>query len=476
MKRLTYFIGLGVISSLLLLLSGSAISVEIQRTALVIGNANYNTSPLRNSINDAADMAAALKKLGFIVTLITDANLKKMERSVRKFGIQLRQGGVGLFYYAGHGIQVGGRNYLIPVDAVIASESDVKYETMDAGRVLGKMEDAHNDVNIIILDACRDNPFGRGFRSYTRGLARIDAPSGSILAFATAPGDVAADGSGRNGLYTSKLLQHMAAPGRPIEQVFKNVRKDVVSASGGSQIPWESSSLISDFYFVSPGKTLQKSLVQKKAYNKPPNVQQSGPQKQVVAAIPSLKPQSKLNLRKKPLEILKYNSIKNMIFMYNFFESANNRSGRFENKFVDNKDGTITDLSTGLIWEKSGSIKTLNDYNAKQYVKRLNRSSFAGYSDWRIPTVEELASILHHIKSDKGVYLAPLFSASQKRCWTIDGAEVFPYFDQLKSTWIVDFSSGRIEASQKIKKATGAGLEKYERYKKNKVKAVRSIQ
>jgi hypothetical protein len=254
MKNLKHFICLCSLSFLVIIFTNSVFSSEIQRTALVIGNSQYKPSALRNSVNDAVDMAAALKRLGFAVTLVTDANLRNMEKSVAHFGRQLHKGGVGLFYYAGHGMQVGGRNYLIPLDAVIESESDVKYESMDVGRVLGKMEDAHNDINIIILDACRDNPFGRGFRSYTRGLARIDAPSGSILAYATAPGDVAADGSGRNGLYTSKLLHHITAPGTPIEQIFKNVRKDVVMASHGRQVPWESSSLIRDFYFVSHKK------------------------------------------------------------------------------------------------------------------------------------------------------------------------------------------------------------------------------
>jgi len=259
LKQLIYFICLGIIVSLVLLLTASAFSAEIQRTALVIGNAKYKLSTLRNPVNDAEDMAASLKKSGFLVTSVTNANLKLMEQSVFDFGQQLRKGGVGLFYYAGHGIQVNGRNYLIPIDARIESESDVKYASVDVGRILGKMEDAHNDINIIVLDACRDNPFSRGFRSYNRGLARIDAPSGSILAYATAPGDVAADGSGRNGLYTSKLLKHMTAPGTPIEQIFKNVRKDVVMASEGRQVPWESSSLISDFYFVSTKKSVKEA-------------------------------------------------------------------------------------------------------------------------------------------------------------------------------------------------------------------------
>jgi uncharacterized caspase-like protein len=237
----------------------SSTLAQERRTALVIGNADYRTSPLRNPVNDATDMATALERIGFSVSLKTNADQRTMEDAIRALGFELRKGGVGLFYFAGHGIQVNGRNYLIPIDANIQSEPDARFEALDAGRVLSYMEDASNELNIIILDACRDNPFSRNFRSYKRGLAKIDAPSGSILAYATSPGKVAADGSGRNGLYTSRLLEHIARPGVPIELMFKNVRIDVVKASDGGQIPWESSSLISNFFFV-PSKA-QSAMV-----------------------------------------------------------------------------------------------------------------------------------------------------------------------------------------------------------------------
>jgi len=209
------------------------------------------TARLLNPVNDAKDMAYTLKKLGFKVTLKTNANQRTMERAIRDFGKQLRKGGVGLFYFAGHGIQVKGSNYLIPIGAVLESEGDAKYEAVDAGLVLAKMEDAGNGFNIVILDACRNNPFSRSFRSAETGLAKMDAPSGSILAYATAPGSIAADGTGRNGLYTAKLLKHMVTPNLKIEEVFKRVRIDVASDSGNKQTPWESSSLMGDFYFNS---------------------------------------------------------------------------------------------------------------------------------------------------------------------------------------------------------------------------------
>ena len=177
------------------------------RTALIIGNSNYKNAPLKNPTNDAKDMAEVLKKSGFDVSLKINASQREMESAVRSFGKKLRRGGAGLFYYAGHGIQANGRNYLIPIGATIESESDVKYEAVDAGLILGKMEDAGNDLNIVILDACRNNPFARSFRSAEQGLARMDAPKGSLVAYATAPGSVAADGNEGNGVIQNTLLK-----------------------------------------------------------------------------------------------------------------------------------------------------------------------------------------------------------------------------------------------------------------------------
>lgn len=221
-----------------------------RRLALVIGNGAYANGPLANPPNDAADIAKALKAVGFEVMLKTQVDRRTMEQAIREFGSKLRDGGVGLFYFAGHGLQIDGRNYLIPVDAVVQDEADVRYEAVDAGFVLAKMEVAGNGLNIVILDACRDNPFARSFRSQEKGLAKMDAPVGSIVAYATAPGSVAADGKGRNGLYTSKLLKYLPQSGLKIEELFKQVRREVLDESGGAQVPWESSSLAGDFSFA----------------------------------------------------------------------------------------------------------------------------------------------------------------------------------------------------------------------------------
>ena len=216
----------------------------------MIGNAAYEMGVLRNPVHDASDMATALRRLGFEVTLLRDAARRPMVEAIDLFSRQLRQGGVGLFYFAGHGVQVSGENYLIPVDARIGREQDVPYEAVPVGRILGGLEDADNQLNILILDACRDNPFARQWRSSQRGLAMIQAVRGSLIAYATAPGAVASDGEERNGLYTSYLLQHLTTSGLSVEQFFKKVREGVVKATKGRQTPWESSSLIGDFFFA----------------------------------------------------------------------------------------------------------------------------------------------------------------------------------------------------------------------------------
>ena len=228
-----------------------SLSKEEQRLALVIGNGNYKSSPLANPVNDANDMADALERCNFTVMKKINANRREMRRAIRKFGDEIKSGVVGLFYYAGHGIQVKGENYLVPIGADVYSEAEVEDECLKVSSVLRQMDYAGNRLNIIILDACRDNPFGRSFRSGNKGLAKMDAPTGSILAYATAPGSVAADGIGRNGLYTSKLLKHMMAAGLEIGKLFRQVRIDVMDASGKRQVPWESSSLTGDFYFDS---------------------------------------------------------------------------------------------------------------------------------------------------------------------------------------------------------------------------------
>lgn len=236
-----------------------------RRTALVIGNADYSTSPLSNPVNDARAMAAMLRKLGFDVIERINADQAGMKRAIWDYGKKLRQGGVGLFYFAGHGVQVGGENYLIPLKARIEGQPDLELEGIRVTRVLAEMEKANNGMNIVILDACRNNPFARSFRSVSRGLAHMSAPYGTLLAYATAPGSVAADGDGDNGLYTSEILGAINTPGLRVEDVFKRVRRKVRKKSRGKQVPWESTSIEGDFYFVPAKPKPPKPVVVEKA-------------------------------------------------------------------------------------------------------------------------------------------------------------------------------------------------------------------
>jgi len=227
-----------------------------RRVALIIGNGAYeNVGPLRNPVNDARAMAQALSGMGFDVLLRENRNEDQVKQDIREWGRQLDQNSVALFYYSGHGIQVKGENYVVPIDAEITSEEEVEYSAVNVGMVTAQMERARSRVNIVFLDACRNNPFARSFRSATQGLAMVNAPAGTFIAYATAPGDVASDGTAAagNGLYTQQLLRYLTTPGLPIEQMHKQVRIAVSGASNGDQVPWESSSIMGDFFFAGNG-------------------------------------------------------------------------------------------------------------------------------------------------------------------------------------------------------------------------------
>lgn len=230
------------------------------RLALLIGNSNYSrndTLPqLKNPSNDARDIAAALQENGFSkVTVKLDADLRTMREAISQFGEDLRKAGkdaVGLFYYAGHGVEEAGRNYLIPIGTRVTSPRDLEFDAVDAQRILAYMEDAGNAVNIVVLDACRDNPFPQlnRFRSVGKsGLAQMAAPTGSFIAFAAAPGQKASDGEGRNGLFTQHFLDSLRQPNSSIDAVFTRVTRAVSDKTGKAQVPWRQSSLSNEFFF-----------------------------------------------------------------------------------------------------------------------------------------------------------------------------------------------------------------------------------
>jgi hypothetical protein len=232
-----------------------AISAAIERrVALVIGNAKYKANPLKNPVNDSNDMARSLRSVGFDVIEVNNASLVQMREATRRFADKLSNSDVGLVYYSGHGVEVRGKNYLIPVNADIKREYEVVDQAFDASQFLEMMDNIRGPnnkrVNILIVDACRNNELERSWRSTTNGLARMDAPGGTFISFATAPGRVAADGVGRNSPFTKHLLQALKQPNMPIEQVFKVVRRNVMDETKGEQIPWENSSLVGDFFFT----------------------------------------------------------------------------------------------------------------------------------------------------------------------------------------------------------------------------------
>jgi hypothetical protein len=260
-------LSIGLLTVLTLLSAAHCIAAET-RVALIIGNSDYVNPNLKliNPANDAAAMQRALQAAGFETIVRLNAKRLDFYRAVDEFTAKIGrdQHAVGLFYYAGHGVQAEGANYLIPVDADIQAEADLEANAFDAGRVLRAMKAAQNEMNIVVLDACRDNPLPKT-RGIERGLARMDAPSGTFIAYAAAPGQTAQDGaSGTNGVFTGELVKAMAEPGVPLEQMFKRVIAGVKADTHGGQQPWSEASIQGDFYFHP-------------AVSQPPVIQTPGP-------------------------------------------------------------------------------------------------------------------------------------------------------------------------------------------------------
>ncbi|NCU04646.1 MAG: hypothetical protein GXC73_11735, partial [Chitinophagaceae bacterium] len=220
----------------------------------LIGMERYQyITALRNPRNDARSMSKVLRENGFEVIEVIDGGKEQLKNAIKEFGYKLASYQVGLFYYSGHGIQIDDQNYVIPVDANIRSKTDVKDECPSVSWVLRRMEDANTKLNIVILDACRNNPFQRsafGSENSEGGLAAILPPDNTIISFATDPGSVASDGvAGTNGLYTGSLVKYIAMPNLQIENVFKLTGKEVKEKSGGKQKPWLNSNFYDIFYF-----------------------------------------------------------------------------------------------------------------------------------------------------------------------------------------------------------------------------------
>ncbi len=235
-----------------------------RRMALVVGNGAYKSAPLKNPVGDAEALAAALAQLGYEVTLKKDTSLFDLIEAMRAFSIKAAGASARLFFYAGHGLQYKGRNYLLPVDAEPQSEEEIAAKAADVGEFIDRLSAQKRGLNIVVLDACRVNPFAGGvivgpdgrrfkFRGLTpTGLAPLDAPAGTLVAFSTAPNGIALDGPvGAHSIYAKHLLKNLPTPGLPVEQLFKRVRIGVADETQRVQVPWESSSLTAEFCFRS---------------------------------------------------------------------------------------------------------------------------------------------------------------------------------------------------------------------------------
>ena len=233
-----------------------AASPDPSRLALVIGNSTYRDTPLVNPVNDARAVAALLGQAGFTVSSQLNAQKVDMMSAIEKFAVDVRKSETKLvmFYYAGHGAQLDWRNYLLPVDAAADSAARLRQSCIDLNELIGQLGKSRDKTFVIMLDACRNNPFGDSYQPEQKGLSQFDAPVGSLLAYATSPGNVASDGAGQNGLYTENLVRELSVRGVRIEDALKRVRLNVRMASRGAQIPWETTSLEDDVFIFSDGK------------------------------------------------------------------------------------------------------------------------------------------------------------------------------------------------------------------------------
>ncbi|HEX4942876.1 MAG TPA: caspase family protein, partial [Usitatibacteraceae bacterium] len=240
---------LTAIAAVVLLAFFASVAKAEGRVALLIGNNAYPSSPLRNAVNDSRDLGAALRELGFRTIVKENTSRAEMIAALQEFGKALEGAEAALFFYAGHAMQFKDRNYLIPIDAVMGSEDDVTFFSVEVSQVFDRMERARTRFNFLILDACRDNPFRDTFKVSASGLAQMSGPSGTLIAYATAPGATAADGFGRNGVYTGHILQNIRIPEMPVEVLFRKVREGVERDTKRLQTPWELSSIKGDFVF-----------------------------------------------------------------------------------------------------------------------------------------------------------------------------------------------------------------------------------
>jgi len=390
------------------------------RTALIIGNDDYKFSPLKNPVNDAKDMAEALSALQFKIIKCINCNEAQIRESVRKFDNALREShGCGVVYYAGHGVQVRGENYLIPVGVDLLREYEVMDNCVSLSSILGSLETAQNRLNIVILDACRNNPFQSSFRSASKGLAKVDAPIGTLVAYATGPGSVAKDGEAdANGLYTSTLLKYIQIEGLPVEEVFKRTRKEVMQKTNNQQIPWESTCLTGTFTFKGETKISEEKISEQLAYYKDETETNA-----VEAAEGPDEAESEAESEATLCDFRSYNTA----LYSNFIE--------IPNRFIKISDHVVYDKYLKREWFIIKN-KIFNWDEAKEYAEEILGSRY------RLPTLDELKSLTTKTRGEDGwgrinnKYF-PSNDRSHKY-WTGTGTTQF----WANAYWYLDFEEG----------------------------------
>jgi len=388
---------------------------EEQRVALVVGNNNYNNlSILKNPINDARLMKSVLKKRGFEVIYKENATKNEMKKLVKKFAHKLKRGGIGLYYFAGHGVSVDGRNYLVGTNSLMEDKDEVEYETLALNYVTKKMKISGNRLNIIILDACRNDPFSR---SGGGGLAPVSNAKGIFIAYATEAGSVASDGkSGKNGIFTKYLVKNLQEEGATIERVFKNTRADVHDATNGTQSPGVYNQIRGDFFFTLPtSNNSHVSKIKKPTKNSSFSFQNEMPTdfsltinqtpSDAKVSITNIKPRYYDGIRlKKGIYNIKvsksgYTTKRGNINLESNIEIAIDLEKKIKQINLKTKSSLSSsslkkiwkDKDTDLIWQVK-VVKKTNKFNeAKAYCKNL---TLDGYSNWKLPNLDELKSII----------------------------------------------------------------------------------
>jgi len=393
-----------------------ATELDSSRVALVIGNSMYeHITELENAEKDAKEVAKALENLGFKVSFVANATKKGFRDKITEWGDNLKDGAVALFYYVGHGMQINGDNYLIPVDAYIRRENEIEFDSVDANRVLAKIEDAGCSFNIVILDACRKGP--SNFDFLHRGFAEIKAPPNTLIVYSTRSGEPATDINSFSHFFYSRLKEESHLE---INDFIRRVSDYVFQSTGGKQLPLRIGDL-NNFYF-------------NEKYIKVPGPQ--GP----------IEEKGKVMLASKSGKLEKI-SVIIMIERRGFFERSWHPIKNFKNHFEEIKKKKITlikDNTTDLMWHQKGS-KAMTYEEAEAWIDKLKENQYAGFADWRFPSIEEAASLLKEMSDHKNgdLYIDCRFSSKQKRIWTWSIASGDDFKDDFMTLyWTVDFKNG----------------------------------